>query len=148
MLIDWAVGFALIFVLHYIIILVINGNDLIVNILKDVMATESSGGSEQLTSYLNKLESEVIWHVDLSQSLGSYNCIFNICSYNISILLMYIKRMIVVAFLIIIAPLITITYAIDRVKDKESQALDAWVKEFVWTILIQPFHCVIYVVSL
>lgn len=146
MLIDWAVGFALIFVLHYIIILVINGNDLIVNILRDVMATESSGGSEQLTSYLDKLEKEVIWHVDLSQSLGAIIVYLIFVVITLAFLLMYIKRMIVVAFLIIIAPLITITYAIDRVKDKESQALDAWLKEFIWTILIQPFHCVIYVV--
>jgi len=48
--------------------------------------------------------------------------------------------------LIIIAPLITITYAIDKIGDGKSQALDAWVKEFLGNVLIQPFHCIIYLV--
>lgn len=48
--------------------------------------------------------------------------------------------------LIIIAPLITITYSIDKLGDNKSQALDTWLKEFIYGILIQPFHCIIYLV--
>ena len=46
----------------------------------------------------------------------------------ISFLIMYIKRMLTIGFLIIIAPLITITYAIDKMGDGKSQVLDAWLK--------------------
>ena len=59
-------------------------------------------------------------------------------------LLTYIKRMITVAFLIIISPIITITYSIDKMGDGKSQALNRWMKEFIYNILIQPFHCIIY----
>lgn len=52
--------------------------------------------------------------------------------------------MITVGFLIIIAPLITITYSIDKIGDGKAQALNAWLKEISYNILIQPFHCVIY----
>ncbi len=59
---------------------------------------------------------------------------------------MYIKRMITIAFLILISPIITITYSIDKISDGKSQALDTWVKEFLQNVLIQPFHCIIYLV--
>ncbi len=58
--------------------------------------------------------------------------------------LFYLKRMITVGFLIIIAPLITITYSIDKIGDGKAQALNAWLKEISYNVLIQPFHCVIY----
>lgn len=61
-------------------------------------------------------------------------------------LIMYIKRMITIAFLILISPIITITYSIDKMNDGKSQALDTWTKEFLQNVLIQPFHCVIYLV--
>ena len=59
---------------------------------------------------------------------------------------MYIKRMITIAFLILISPIITITYSIDKISDGKSQALDTWVREFLQNVLIQPFHCIIYLV--
>ena len=61
-------------------------------------------------------------------------------------LIMYIKRMITIAFLILISPIITITYSIDKINDGKSQALDTWTKEFLQNVLIQPFHCIIYLV--
>lgn len=61
-------------------------------------------------------------------------------------LIMYIKRMITIAFLILISPIITITYSIDKMNDGKSQALDTWTKEFLQNVLIQPFHCIIYLV--
>lgn len=143
MLLDWAVGFVLIFVLHYIIILVINGNNLIVDTLKTTIDTSASG---QLTSFIDQVADQVNWAQEVSKTLTATFIFVILVGITLAFLLMYIKRMIVVAFLIVIAPLITITYAIDKVGDSKSQALDSWLKEFMWTVLIQPFHCVIYVV--
>lgn len=58
----------------------------------------------------------------------------------------YIKRMLTLAFLVIISPIVTITYSIDKMGDNQSQALNKWIKEFVYTVLIQPFQCLIYIV--
>ena len=143
MLMDWAVGFVLIFVLHYIIILVINGNNLIVNVLAESIRDSSSG---DLTNFIKQVADQINWAQEVSKTLTATFIFLILVGITLAFLLMYIKRMIVVAFLIIIAPLITITYAIDKVGDSKSQALDSWLKEFVWTVLIQPFHCVIYIV--
>lgn len=61
-------------------------------------------------------------------------------------LIMYIKRMITIAFLVLISPIITITYSVDKIGDGKSQALDTWMREFLQNVLIQPFHCIIYLV--
>lgn len=61
-----------------------------------------------------------------------------------SFFVLYMKRMITVGFLVMIAPLITITYSIDKIGDNKAQALNSWLKEFSYNILIQPFHCIIY----
>lgn len=143
MLMDWAVGFVLIFVLHYIIILVVNGNSLIVNVLGETIRDSSSG---DLTNFIDQVADQINWAQEVSKTLTATFIFLILVGITLAFLLMYIKRMIVVAFLIIIAPLITITYAIDKVGDSKSQALDSWLKEFVWTVLIQPFHCVIYIV--
>ena len=142
MFIDWLVGFVLIFVLHYIIILVITGNNLIVDTLKTTIETPANG----LTSFIDKIADRIKWNQPVSETLSATFVFLILVGITLAFLLMYIKRMIVVAFLIIIAPLITITYSIDKVSDSKSQALDSWLKEFIWTVLIQPFHCVIYVV--
>ena len=145
MLTDWLVGFALIFILHYIMILIIYGNNALVDVIKTTISNSGSSAST-LTEYIENIRDMALTEasfVDGFAALWVYGIL--VCM-NLAFLLMYIKRLIVVAFLVIISPLITITYAIDRVKDGKSQALDAWMKEFFWTIVIQPFHCVIYVV--
>ena len=54
----------------------------------------------------------------------------------LSFLFFYIKRMLTLAFLVIISPIVTITYAIDKMGDNQSQALNKWVKEFLSLIHI------------
>ena len=56
----------------------------------------------------------------------------------------YFNRLLKLAFLTIIAPLVTITYSLDKMGDGKAQALNNWLKEYIYTILIQPFHCVMY----
>lgn len=59
---------------------------------------------------------------------------------------LYIKRVLMVGFLIMIAPLITVTYAIDKAGDGKAQAFSIWTKEFAVNVLIQPLHALIYLV--
>ena len=60
--------------------------------------------------------------------------------------IVYIKRLIKVTFLIAIFPLVTISYAIDKIGDGKSQAFDNWWKEFLLEVFIQSFHAINYVV--
>ena len=50
------------------------------------------------------------------------------------------------AFLTLMAPMIAVTYPIDKIKDGHAQAFNAWLVEYMFNALLQPIHLIIYVV--
>ena len=56
----------------------------------------------------------------------------------------YLKRLLYIAFLTIIAPLVAITYPIDKINDGKAQGFDIWLKEYIFNLLIQPLHLLLY----
>ena len=66
--------------------------------------------------------------------------------YTVGFSFKYLKRVIYMAFLTLIAPLVALTYPIDKLSDGKSQAFDMWLKEYIYNLLIQPFHLLLYTV--
>lgn len=66
--------------------------------------------------------------------------------YTAMFLLIYLKRVIYMAFLTMMAPLVALTYPIDKISDGKAQAFDMWIKEYVFNLLLQPFHLLLYTV--
>lgn len=64
--------------------------------------------------------------------------------YTIGFLLMYVKRLIMLAFLTMIAPLVAMTYPLDKMHDGNAQAFNMWLKEYILNLLIQPLHLILY----
>lgn len=64
--------------------------------------------------------------------------------YTIAFLVVYIKRTIMLAFLTMIAPLVAMTYPLDKMNDGNAQAFNMWLKEYIFNLLIQPFHLILY----
>lgn len=64
--------------------------------------------------------------------------------YTVMFLIIYFKRVIYMAFLTIIAPLVALTYPIDKISDGQAQAFNMWLKEYVYNLLLQPFHLLLY----
>ena len=48
------------------------------------------------------------------------------------------------AFLTVIAPLVAVTYPIDKMNDGKAQAFNMWFKEYIFNLLIQPLHLIMY----
>lgn len=138
MLTDWVISFILIFILHYIIIFTLQINDGLVDVFKNSLANNSKFGDAVSDTFTTALD------IRLTVGLGSSIVYVMLTAITLMFLIMYIKRMITVSFLVMIAPIVTITYSIDKMGDGKSQALNTWLKEFVYNILIQPFHCIIY----
>ncbi len=61
---------------------------------------------------------------------------------------MYIKRFFTIGFLVVISPLITITYSIDKANDNQAQAFKKWLSEFLVNLFIQPLHAILYIIFL
>ena len=66
--------------------------------------------------------------------------------YQIKFFIYYLKRTLEVNFLIIVSPLVTITYSIDKIGDNRAQAFGAFVKELVTKCSMQLIHAVLYIV--
>ena len=60
--------------------------------------------------------------------------------------LTYIKRVIYMAFLTVISPLVALTYPIDKVNDGSAQGFSYWFKEYIFNLLLQPLHLLIYTI--
>ena len=56
----------------------------------------------------------------------------------------YIKRLIYMIFLTLISPLVALTYPIDKVKDGQAQAFNFWFREYMYNLLLQPLHMLLY----
>ena len=144
-LMNWFASFILLFMLHFIIRGTIYLNGQLVKIFEKAEVSEMSDSILGFVTVTGTLAEKTMLGVATVgfAALGVYICLVIL---TIIFLIMYIKRMLTISFLIIIAPLITITYSIDKLGDNKSQALDTWLKEFMYGVLIQPFHCIIYLV--
>lgn len=138
MLKDWAISLVLVFVLQYIMIITFFINNSLVEVLETMDPFKNSEWNIITKLITPSLVPFVGWPETIVY--GSFVIA------TLAFVLMYIKRTIVLGFLIVISPLITITYSIDKIGDGKSQALNTWLKEFVFTVIVQPFHCIMYIV--
>lgn len=66
--------------------------------------------------------------------------------YTVYFFFIYIKRVIILTFLTIIAPLVALTYPIDKVKDSKAQAFEFWLREYIVNSMIPIVHLILYTV--
>ena len=137
MLRHWVVGFALIFILHFIISFVLHANTALVNMF--------ARSQEHVGNYTAILLSKA-FEINLIQSWGAAIMYTILMIVTLIFCIIYIKRMLITSFLVIIAPLVTISYSIDKIGNNRSEILNQWLKEFCYNVLIQPFHCIVYMV--
>lgn len=142
MIIAWIQSFILIFLLHYIMIAAMAiQNALMKVILNAVGSVDGAAEREIVATCFKAIPKTNGW------TLLWYTILYWIMTYyQVKFFFLYAKRMISTAFLIVIAPLITVTYSIDKVADSKAQAFETWLKEYIVNIFIQPVHLVIYIV--
>lgn len=146
MFIDWLVSFCLLFAMHYIMIAAVSINNSLMNLLYKVNVAFNTTSSFGVTTTSPILA--VLTNSQYPTIKGFlYAIIYTVfVIYALIFLVIYLKRMFMLAFLTVIAPLITITYSIDKVKDSKSQAFDLWLKEYIYNVLVQPFDALLYIV--
>lgn len=138
MLIGWIQSFILIFFLHYIMIIAMIVQKALLGILPKVDGnTENVILGDCLITILQANGWNILWAAILYWVLTYYQ---------IKFFFLYAKRMVSTAFLMTIAPLITVTYSIDKISDNKAQAFNTWLKEFLVNIFIQPVHIIIYLI--
>lgn len=145
MLVDWASSIGLVFLLHYLIVGIAFINSTLIEILYKVYENVGNGAGGTMDEAMGDL---IVRCLDVSFIVGASSMVVLVLLIvqTFAFMIYYIKRMLTISFLIIISPLITITYSIDKLGDGKAQALNTWMKEYFFTVIIQPFHCIIYMV--
>ena len=143
MLKDWLVALCLLFALHYVMNLTI----IVVGKINEIIGASVIGAEGE-----DILMSTVRNYIALGENWGSvlaYVVIYCVLAvYTVIFTIQYLKRVIYIAFLTMIAPLITLTYPLDKIKDKKAQAFDMWLKDYIFFSLIQVLHLLIYYIFL
>ncbi len=144
MLISWVSSIILVFALHLLIITISfvlqKGFELVDSVAK---AWKIAGFEEQI--YKGAIE-------NLTGGNMGYNIfttvviIYIFTWYQAKFFLYYLHRTIEVNFLVVVAPLVTITYSIDKIGDSKAQAFGNFIKEISVKSAIQLIHAVLYVV--
>ena len=83
---------------------------------------------------------------DLGQRFGYTIMYVTLVIYTIMFLFIYIKRLVYIIFLTMTAPLVALTYPLDKIKDGSAQGFNTWMKEYFCNLLIQPLHLFLYYV--
>lgn len=151
MFMDWLIALCLLFFLHYImsftLVLIDSVNDALAGsgYTSETVVVSVSDGTSFTTNVMgatrfmiqSKNNMESFAYLIVYIALIAYTGIFTFH---------YLKRALTMAFLTIIAPLVALTYPIDKIGDGKAQAFNMWLKEYVYTALIQPFHFIVYMI--
>jgi hypothetical protein len=137
MLQNWILSVVILFTLHFFMVAVIYINQAVL----DIMAI-ASGDLANLDTELFGM----IMQLKASASIPGTIVFVALVIYSVKFLLIYFKRLLNLAILTLIAPVIAIAYSIDKIKDGKSQSLGAWMKEYVYNVFLQMIHAIVYAI--
>lgn len=161
MLKDWLVALCLLFFLHYIMaftlemVNAINGmiaegtTSIPVVIHTDGFTVTGLTGMQEEIKFktdLMGLTRLQIQYEDFSSKITYLIVYIALLVYTVKYTWIYMKRTITMMFLTLVAPLVALTYPIDKLNDGKAQAFNTWIKEYIFTALLQPFHLIIYTI--
>lgn len=139
MLKDWLIALCILFTLHYIMSITV----IVVENINEVLKTSTvaaNGEDVMMTKLRNNIANSKNW----SSVIVEVVLYFILTVFTVIFTVQYFRRTIYLAFLTVIAPLITLTYPLDKIKDSKSQAFDMWIKDYMFFMLLQVVQLLIY----
>ena len=115
--------------------------------MPDTIQTDSGDGKEYLywpTNLMGSLRLQLQMESYGAQYVGLSICFLILCLFTLYFTIVYLKRVLYMAFLTLIAPLVALTYCIDKLNDGQAQGFNKWFKEYIFNLLIQPMHLLLY----
>lgn len=149
---DWLIALCILFFLHYIMAFTLTMVDSVNDALTDgekytseSVIIEVNGDTKYATNFMGAARF-MVQSKDTYERFGYLLIYLALVAYTAVFTWHYLKRVLMMAFLTIIAPLVALTYPIDKIGDGKAQAFSMWLKEYVYNALIQPFHLIIYMI--
>lgn len=164
--VDWVVALCLIFFMHYIMAFTMTMSETVTDVLAgqttsqgrikqvNIKLVEKDGVTPYSDSGFNVYFSSNFTGVarikaDYSDSalrMGYSVLYIALTVYTVYFAFVYLKRLLMLAFFTMIAPLVALTYPLDKIRDGKAQAFNYWFKEYMFYALLQPMHMLLYTV--
>lgn len=163
MLVDWVAGMIIVFTIHYIMIAIFAINDGIVNGLQALLTENNEIELEEYQYGLDengKVESKTFNEMETTlyesartraYSLSLTDGFTGMIIYGVLVYyawrfaIKYFIRVFNIMILTIVAPVISASYALNKVMTGKSKIFSGWLTEYVINVIIQLFHVIIYV---
>lgn len=161
MLVDWVAGMVLVFSIHYIMIGILSLNDTFVSTLENLVTNQKLELQEEYEYGLeedsqNRTAEEVEMTLYETARTRAYSLKMTdgftgmivygaLVYYAWKFALIYIRRMINIVILTLLAPAVSASYAINKVLTGKSKVFSTWLSEYFMNVIIQTFHALMYV---
>lgn len=147
---DWLIALCILFFMHYIMSFILTLTESITTAIGgdgtySISVEDQSAGKSFSTNLLGLARFKTQYK-DFGQKFTYFIFYMALVAYTAIFTWHYLKRLLMMAFLTIIAPMVAFTYPIDKIGDGQAQAFNMWLKEYIYNALIQPFHLIIYMV--
>ena len=146
---DWLLALCLVFIIHFIM----SGILMVTQKVTELFSQESSNIVVEVVDGSNSVRftESLIGVARLRVQSANAGTAATFCLiymvlvvYTVMFTFTYLKRFLYMAFLTMIAPLVAITYPIDRMGDGQAQAFNMWFKEYLMNAILQPIHLILY----
>lgn len=147
MLIGWFESIVIIFAMPYIMAALFTIEEVLIGVFYELRNSLMGGNTNEVfENVVRNIVLELVFSAS-GIELTMWSIMYWVLLYmEIKFLWTYTKRFFMIGFLVAIAPLVTITYSIDKAGDGKAQAFSNWLKEFILNVLIQPLHAIIFLV--
>ena len=154
MLVDWCVGMLLLFTIHYVMIVIINFNETMVDIIKETETgvTEVTMKEFHMDNKTNDdLEISIYEAVrtraydpKLINGTSGMVLYITLVFYAWRFTFVYLKRYLTIIVLTLMAPGIALAYAFQKVMSGKSASFNKWLHEYFMNVIIQTVHALLY----
>lgn len=155
-IINWLIGIAILFFMHYIMSFIITIVEQFNKFLSQSMqyihissyyAEKSFSINDKSGAFNTNLIGLVRFCAQSSVTqfkVGYLILYIMLTTFTAKFTFIYLKRVINMAFLTMIAPIVAFTYPLDKLSDGKAEGFNMWLKEYVFNALLQPMHFLLY----
>lgn len=158
MLFDWVAGMILVFGIHYIMIFILQLNETMLDMISktadSIYEADPSeyGGIENQSKTNDDIEVSIFDTVRtraydpklINGTTGMVMYAF-LVYYAYKFTFIYFKRYLTVAVLTVAAPVVAVSYALNKVVSGKTKIFSNWLKEYFFNVILQTIHAIIYV---
>lgn len=143
-IINWFMAVVLLFSMHYIMAFILNIIEQVMELLQGIAGViEVSIDGRTFKTNLMGLARFQIQNHNMSVELGYLIIYAALVAFTVKFTIIYFKRVLNMAFFTLIAPIVALTYPIDKMEGK-AKGFEMWLKDFLYNALLQPMHYILY----